>query len=42
MRRLVVVVPLVALALTGCAVSNRYAYQSVVACPRCPERPPSA
>jgi len=34
MRRLVVVVPLVALTLTGCAVGNRYAYQGVVASPQ--------
>ena len=34
MRRLVVVVPLVSVVLTGCAVGNRYAYQSVVASPQ--------
>jgi hypothetical protein len=34
MRRLVLVVPLVSIALTGCAVGNRYAYQSVVANPQ--------
>jgi len=34
MRRLVVVVPLIALTLTGCAVGNRYAYQGVVASPQ--------
>jgi hypothetical protein len=34
MRNLVVVVPLVSVVLTGCAVGNRYAYQSVVASPQ--------
>jgi hypothetical protein len=34
MRQLVLVVPLVAVALTGCAIGNRYAYQSVVASPQ--------
>jgi hypothetical protein len=34
MRKLVVVVPLVSVVLTGCAVGNRYAYQSVVASPQ--------
>jgi hypothetical protein len=34
MRRLAIVVPLVSIVLTGCAVGNRYAYQSVVASPQ--------
>jgi hypothetical protein len=34
MRRLAIVVPLVSVVLTGCAVGNRYAYQSVVASPQ--------
>src|SRR5262249_59230593 len=34
MRRLTVVVPLLSIVLTGCAVGNRYAYQSVVASPQ--------
>jgi hypothetical protein len=34
MKRLVVVVPLVSVVLTGCAVGNRYAYQAVVASPQ--------
>ena len=34
MRRLAVVVPLVSIVLTGCAVGNRYAYQGVVASPQ--------
>src|SRR5262249_14134335 len=34
MRKLVLVAPLVVVALTGCAVGNRYAYQSVVATPQ--------
>ena len=34
MRRLAIVVPLVSVVLTGCAIGNKYAYQSVVASPQ--------
>ena len=34
MRRLALFLPVVAVLLTGCAIGNRYAYQSVVANPQ--------